>query len=238
MLTTRARILLPYVLDVFKVSRNVLDLVSLPDQNLQPVTASRTKHKQMAALRILSNDRSYSFGRRSNPQRMSVASLAIQIRPPCAGSIACKLGSPIILRPLPPRAVLAHVPRRIPSSRSGFGRSSIGFQHPHRRTCSVSVPSLTLPGNSSACPAVAASSRQKSTAGANRAHGKTHSPICPLRACSDTSLRHFAHAFLNRCVTPLHCHEPRAFTRWGSFSSHSFSKWLKYSSQVSSRRAD
>jgi hypothetical protein len=63
-----------------------------------------------------------------------------------------------------------------PSSRSGFGRSSIGFQHPHRRTCSVSVPSLTLPGNSSACPAVAVSSRQKSTAGTNRAHGKTHSP--------------------------------------------------------------
>ena len=62
--------------------------------------------------------------------------------------------------------------------------------------------------------------------------------VCPLRACSDTSLRHFAHAFLNRCVTPLHCHEPRAFTRWGSFSAHSFSKWLKYSSQVSSRRAD
>ena len=59
----------------------------------------------------------------------------------------------------------------------------------------------------------------------------------PLRACSDTSLRHFAHAFL-RCVMPHHCHEPRAFTRWGSFSAHSFSKWLKYSSQVSSRRAD
>jgi len=175
-LTTRARILLPYVLDVFKVSRNVLDLVSLPEQNLQPVTASRTKHKQMAALRILSNDRSYSFGRRSNPQRMSVASLAIQIRPPCPRSIACKLGSPIILRTLPPRAVLAHAPRRIPSSRSGSGRSSIGFQHPHRRTCSVSAPSLTLPGNSSACPAVAVSSRQKSTAGTNRAHGKTHSP--------------------------------------------------------------
>ena len=125
-----------------------------------------------------------------------------------------------------------------PSSRSGFGRSSIGFQHPHRRTCSVSVPSLTLPGNSSACPAVAVSSRQKSTAGTNRAHGKTHSPFCPLRACSDTSLRHFAHAFLDRCVMPHHCHEPRAFTRWGSFSAHSFSKWLKYSSQVSSRRAD
>jgi len=62
--------------------------------------------------------------------------------------------------------------------------------------------------------------------------------VCPLRACSDTSLRHFAHAFLDRCVMPHHCHEPRAFTRWGSFSAHSFSKWLKYSSQVSSRRAD
>src|ERR1700741_190664 len=33
--------------------------------------------------------------RRSKPQRMSVASLAIQIRAPCARSIACRLGSPI-----------------------------------------------------------------------------------------------------------------------------------------------
>src|ERR1700739_3520373 len=37
--------------------------------------------------------------RRSNPQRMSVASLAIQIRAPCARSIACRLGSPITTPP-------------------------------------------------------------------------------------------------------------------------------------------
>jgi hypothetical protein len=35
------------------------------------------------------------FASRSNPQRMSVASLAIQIRAPRARSIACKLRSPI-----------------------------------------------------------------------------------------------------------------------------------------------
>jgi len=175
-LTTRARILLPYVLDVFKVSRNVLDLVSLPDQifSRSPRREQNTNKWLLCGFSpMIALTRS---ARRSNPQRMSVASLAIQIRPPCARSIACKLGSPIILRPLPPRAVLAHAPRRIPSSRSGSGRSSIGFQHPHRRTCSVSAPSLALPGNSSACPAVAVSSRQKSTAGTNRAHGKTHSP--------------------------------------------------------------
>ena len=46
---------------------------------------------------------------RSNPQRMSVASLAIQMRAPCASSIACKLGSPITPLPPPPPAAPAQV---------------------------------------------------------------------------------------------------------------------------------
>src|SRR6266403_5806730 len=66
--------------------------------------------------------------RRSNPQRMSVASLAIQIRAPCARSIACKLGSPITpLPPLPP-TTLAHVRHRILASPSGFAHSAAGLR--------------------------------------------------------------------------------------------------------------
>jgi len=44
--------------------------------------------------------------------------------------------------------------------------------------------------------------------------------LCPLRACSETSLRHFVHAFLERLVMSQHCIATRIFTRWGSLSAH------------------
>lgn len=43
---------------------------------------------------------------------------------------------------------------------------------------------------------------------------------CPLRACSETSLRHFLQAFLERLVMSQHCIATRIFTRWGSLSAH------------------
>src|SRR5205807_3987634 len=48
----------------------------------------------------------------------------------------------------------------------------------------------------------------------------------PLRACSETSFRHFAHAFFVRLVMPQHCYATQSFTRWGSFSAHR-SKWAQ-----------
>src|SRR2546430_17074658 len=54
----------------------------------------------------------------SNPQRMSMASLASQIRVSCARSIACKLGSPITTpSPLPP-VTRAHARHRTRAPRS------------------------------------------------------------------------------------------------------------------------
>ncbi len=44
--------------------------------------------------------------------------------------------------------------------------------------------------------------------------------LCPLRACSDTSLRHFIQAFFERLVMSQHCNATRIFTRWGSLSAH------------------
>ena len=114
--------------------------------------------------------------RRSNPQRMSVASLAIQIRAPCARSIACRLGSPITPPPPLPPATPAHVRHRILASPSGFGHSSIGFQHSNRQACSAQAPSLALPGTLLPCLSPAASSIRRSMAGTNRAHGKMLSP--------------------------------------------------------------
>src|SRR5712691_11259873 len=110
---------------------------------------------------------------RSNPQRMSVASLAIQIRAPCARSIACKLGSPITPPPPLPPTMPAHARHRIRASPSGFAHSSVGFQRSHRQACSAPAPPLALPGTLSACVPPAASSIRKSTAGTNLALDKT-----------------------------------------------------------------
>src|SRR6266699_7133936 len=111
--------------------------------------------------------------KRSNPQRMSVASLAIQIRAPCARSIACRLGSPITPPPPLPPTTPAHVRHRILASPSGFAHSSVGFQRSNRRACSAHAPPLALPRTLLACLPPAASSTRKSTAGTNRAHDKT-----------------------------------------------------------------
>ncbi len=42
----------------------------------------------------------------------------------------------------------------------------------------------------------------------------------PLRACSETSFRHFVHAFFVRLVMSQHCYATQSFTRWGSYSAH------------------
>jgi hypothetical protein len=110
--------------------------------------------------------------RRSNPQRMSVASLAIQIRAPCARSIACRLGSPITPPPPLPLATPAHVRHRILASPPDFGRSLIGFQHSNRRTRSAHARRLALPGTLLACLPPIASSTRRSMVGTNCARGK------------------------------------------------------------------
>src|SRR6266481_9231392 len=46
--------------------------------------------------------------------------------------------------------------------------------------------------------------------------------VCPLRACSEISLRHFVHAFFLRLVMSQHCSATRSFTRWGSVNAHHF----------------
>jgi hypothetical protein len=67
---------------------------------------------------------------------MSVASLAIQIRAPCACSIACKLGSPITPPP-PPPVTLAPAPHRIPAlRRASCGREARSGQ----RVCAWTNP--------------------------------------------------------------------------------------------------
>src|SRR5882757_9550805 len=44
--------------------------------------------------------------------------------------------------------------------------------------------------------------------------------VCPLRPCSATSLRHFAHAFFVRLVMSQLCSATESFTRCGSCSAH------------------
>src|SRR5437870_6479380 len=52
--------------------------------------------------------------------------------------------------------------------------------------------------------------------------------LCPLRACSETSLRHFVHAFFERLVMSQHCIATRIFTRWASLSAHQKSGWRAF----------
>src|SRR5437899_1203198 len=44
--------------------------------------------------------------------------------------------------------------------------------------------------------------------------------VCPLRACSEISRRHFVHAFFLRLVMSQPCTATRSFTRWGSVNAH------------------
>ena len=44
--------------------------------------------------------------------------------------------------------------------------------------------------------------------------------VCPLRACSEISLRHFVRAFFPRLVMSQPCTATRSFTRWGSLNAH------------------
>lgn len=74
--------------------------------------------------------------KRSNPQRMSVASTASQIRVPCVRSSACKLGRPIML-PLPtPKATREDDAHRIRALPSGFGLGQAALQS---LRCSLSM---------------------------------------------------------------------------------------------------
>jgi hypothetical protein len=51
--------------------------------------------------------------------------------------------------------------------------------------------------------------------------------LCPLRACSETSLRHFIQAFFERLVMSQHCIATRIFTRWGSGSAQQIHEKLR-----------
>ncbi len=44
--------------------------------------------------------------------------------------------------------------------------------------------------------------------------------VCPLRSCSEISLRHFVHAFFERLFMLQHCKACSFYTRWGSFNAH------------------
>src|SRR5208283_207004 len=149
--------------------------------------------------------------KRSNPQRMSVASLAIQIRAPCARSIACKLGNPITPPSPPPPATPAPVRHRILVPPSGSGHSAAGFQHAHRLLRSALPPPLALPGIASARCRATVSSMRENTPCPEHAHGRTPShpvryaparkpafaispmsslPVCFAWSCRNIAMRH------------------------------------------------
>jgi hypothetical protein len=145
---------------------------------------------------------------------MSVASLAIQIRAPCARSMACKLGSPITLLPPPPPTIPAHVPDQILALPSGSGHSAAelrsasrqaswpGLRHLHFHESRRRVfPQPFLPP--------VEMRRAQLPLSAERRH------TLPLCICSEISLRHFVHVFLLRfrCVIAQLCYATTFFRK-------------------------
>ena len=121
------------------------------------------------------------------------------------------------------------------------------------RTCSASNPGLTIRlrpflsristleslGALGPCPATCTSRNFVGVCSSSRfLHTKKygrHKPclrqnafkLCPLRACSETSLRHFIQACFERLVMSQHCNATRIFTRWGSHSAHNYSRTIR-----------
>src|SRR5437879_6240502 len=98
------------------------------------------------------------------------------------------------------------------------------------------ISTLASPGVLGPCPATCTSRNFVGVCSSSRFfHTKKygrHKPcsrqnaftLCPLRACSETSLRHFIQAFFERLVMSQHCIATRIFTRWGSLSAHKIRK--------------
>src|SRR5215468_6404567 len=103
---------------------------------------------------------------------MSVASLAIQDRAPCARSIACKLGNPIILR-LRQSQQRPHMLGVESVPPLGSGHSAAGVPDASSLRCAAADPPPVLPGIAPSRLLVAVFSTQKSRTRATRVRGKT-----------------------------------------------------------------
>src|SRR6266704_1738259 len=174
----------------------------------------------MAALGVLSNDRSHMF-------RQAIES---------AAHVRCFAGHP------DPRSL--RTIHRLQTWQPDHSAPSTTTNN--ARTCSASNPGLTIrlrpflsristlesPGVLGPCPATCTSRNFVGVSSSSRFfHTKKygrHKPrsrqnaftLCPLRACSETSLRHFIQAFFERLVMSQHCNATRIFTRCGSRSAH------------------
>src|SRR5436190_815136 len=192
----------------------------------------------MAALRVLSNDRSHTF-------RQAIES---------AAHVRYFAGHP------DPRSL--RTIHRLQTGQPDHSAASTTINN--TRTCSASNPGLTItlrpflsristlesPGVLGPCPATCTSRNFFDVFSSSRFfHTKKygrHKPcsrqnaftLCPLRACSETSLRHFIQAFFERLVMSQHCNATRIFTRCGSRSAHriSASRGIREPSVVDSIR--
>src|SRR5450631_2202161 len=117
---------------------------------------------------------------RSKPQRISVVSVASQMRGPCESSSACRLGKPIML-PSPARsATLADDLHRIPALPEGCapcsGESQWHDNVPPLASVARSTPSLLLPQTSPLRPRGSVSSSRKKANHEDHGHDRMHSP--------------------------------------------------------------
>src|SRR6185369_5620604 len=167
---------------------------------------------------------------RSNPQRMSVASLAIQIRAPCERSIACKLGSPITLLPPPPPAIPAHVPDQILALPSGSGHSAAALRSASRPPRWPGTPPIALPRISPSRFPAAVSSTNSNATGTTPALDRT-----PPHSSRSASVRKSACATSSMLFCFVFVASSRNFAmrrpfpaRCGSRSAHRLSAFVRH----------
>src|SRR5258706_11110843 len=181
------------------------EAVPVPHQNFQTISTTRTEHKQMAALRVLSNDRSHTF-------RQAIES---------AAHVRYFAGHP------DPRSL--RTIHRLQACQPDHSAASTTTNNAH--TCSASNPGLTIrlrpflsristlesPGVLGPCPATCTSRNFFDVSSSSRFfHTKKYGrlkpcsrqnafTLSPLPDCSETSLRHFIQALFERLVMSQHC---------------------------------
>src|ERR1700740_617932 len=189
-------------------------------QNLQPLTTPRMEHEPMPTQRVLTNHRSHPLRQPVEPAahvhgltrqpdpRFLRAVHRLQTRQPDHDAVSNTASNA--------RTCSASNPRPTTRLRPFCSRTSTRVSPAAFGAASLSCTSRNF---------TAVSSRNRffhaKKYGLHRPRPRQNAvTVCPLRACSEISLRHFVRAFFPRLVMSQPCTATRSFTRWGSLNAH------------------
>src|SRR5580704_15301848 len=195
-------------------------------QNLHPLTTPRMEHEPMPTQRILTNHRSHPLRQPVEPAahvhdltrqpdpRFLRAVHRLQTRQPDHDAVSTTASNARTCSASNPRPTSRLRPfcNRISTRESpaAFGAASVSCTS--RNFTPVSSRNRFFHAKKYALHRLR--SRQNAVT------------VCPLRACSEISLRHFVRAFFPRLVMSQPCTATRSFTRWGSLNAHEIHRQL------------